>query len=869
ASDASVDRRVTGLAFADSVTRLPPWCARTVDLWRPVPGTVLDRIDAARAERAARALAPLRDAARGEVAPPDRCHLLDVLGLVEPSTDEILARWAASGGRADTVLGLTAAGSWTLDLERDGPHVLVAGTTGSGKSELLRTMVLGLALLHPPDELTFVLVDFKGGAAFADCSALPHAVGSVTDLDPHLTRRALHSLEAELRRRERALAAAGVSDLRGYRAAGGSGLARLVIVVDEFAALADTLPDFLHGLVSVARRGRSLGVHLVLATQRPGVAVTPEIRANTACRIALRVVEGSESTDVIGVPTAAELPARRPGRALGSTTGEPVEFQTATVDGAVRDRPGDVSVTRLGPWPRRTVTAPAGEPARGSSNLVDVARRAAVERGVPAGTGPWRAPLPERLAVDQLEATAPDRVPVALVDRPDDQRQDVLELDLREAGSWLLVGGSRSGRTTALLGLALTAAAALSPAELEIYVLDGGGPLAAALRDLPHVATCLGPDELSVAGTLARRLADRPPGRAHVLLLVDDGERVLTADAVGPPAPDGLAHLAAAVTGRRATVVVAGSRTLLSTRVAAGFDHRLLLALADRSDYALAGVPARAVPQHLPPGRAVRVGDGVELQFAVVGGSPDDPASTVRAIATRWGPAGRARDAVRLRPLPRAVRLSSLASPPPRLLRLGLGGESAQAVLLDPFAGSRRWWVAGPARSGRTTALLTLLDEAMRVGLPTVVVAAPQSAPARCAEASGARVLDPSETRTIDPPTAPTLVLVDDVDLLADSPLDDVLARWARGSDTLAFVVAGRSDVLPAAHRGLTAEIRRARSGILLRPGPLDGELFDVRLPPTGELPPGRGLLVATSGWSVGGEPTDGAAPVPVQVAQP
>ena len=213
---------------------------------------------------------------------------------------------------------------FVVDLAADGPHVLVAGTTGAGKSELLQTLVAGLALANRPDEMSFVLVDYKGGAAFRDCARLPHTVGTVTDLDGHLTERALLSLGAELRRRESVLRSAGCKDLDDYLAAAPAGsppLPRLVLVVDEFATLVEELPDFVGGLVGIAQRGRSLGVHLVLATQRPGGVVSADIRANTSLRIALRVTDPAESTDVVDVRDAADIGRAHPGRADGAGRG--------------------------------------------------------------------------------------------------------------------------------------------------------------------------------------------------------------------------------------------------------------------------------------------------------------------------------------------------------------------------------------------------------------------------------------------------------------------------------------------------------------------------------------------------------------------
>ena len=160
-------------------------------------------------------------------------------------------------------MGLGAEGPHHIDLRQDGPHVLVGGTTGSGKSEFLQTLITSLAVANRPDRLALVLVDYKGGAAFKECATLPHTAGLVTDLDEELAARALTSLNAELKRREAIFAAVGAKDLDDWEArrADGAVVPRLVIVIDEFRVLAE-LPDFITGLVRIASVGRSLGVHL-------------------------------------------------------------------------------------------------------------------------------------------------------------------------------------------------------------------------------------------------------------------------------------------------------------------------------------------------------------------------------------------------------------------------------------------------------------------------------------------------------------------------------------------------------------------------------------------------------------------------------
>jgi S-DNA-T family DNA segregation ATPase FtsK/SpoIIIE len=227
-------------------------------------------------------------------------------GLRWTGSDELTGAWSRRRDALLAVLGRTARGPFTVDLCREGPHALVAGTTGSGKSELLQTLIASLALAHPPDRCSFLLVDYKGGAAFAEAAGLPHTVGVLTDLDGRSTARALRSLSAELTRREAMLAEHRVTDVTDLPES--VPLARLVIVVDEFATLAEELPAFVPGLVGIAQRGRSLGVHLVLATQRPSVdVVTGLIKANIPSRVAFMVASAQDSRVILDFGGADKL----------------------------------------------------------------------------------------------------------------------------------------------------------------------------------------------------------------------------------------------------------------------------------------------------------------------------------------------------------------------------------------------------------------------------------------------------------------------------------------------------------------------------------------------------------------------------------
>ncbi|SDC04803.1 DNA segregation ATPase FtsK/SpoIIIE, S-DNA-T family [Geodermatophilus telluris] len=806
---------------------------------------VVDRLSPAVAGRLARDLAPLAPA-RAAGGLPEAVRLLDLVG---DGGAPVVPGWSRDRGSLRARLGAGPDGAVEVDLCRDGPHALVAGTTGSGKSELLRTLVAALALAHPPDRCSFLLVDYKGGAAFAEAVALPHTVGLVTDLDGAATARALRSLTAELARREAVLAAAGVADVAALPT--DVGLARLVIVVDEFAGLVETLPEFVSGLVGIAQRGRSLGVHLVLATQRPGGVVSPEIRANCSLRLCLRTTGEADSRDVLGGPEAATVPADRPGRGwLRVGSERPVPFQAARVALAAPAGATGPTVRRWA-WPvPPEAPGPEVSPA-GPSDLARVADATAAHAeaaGIPAPHRPWQPPLPGRIGADELDRAGrpPTELLVGLVDHPDRQRREPLVLDLARGGGWLAVGGPRSGRTTLLRTVLAEAVGRLPPGRLHVHVLDhGGGALAAEAAPLPHTGTAVGAtDALRTVRllarltehTAARRAGGADPGPA-VLLLVDGVESLVAQldEAVPGSGSADLLRLVRDGAAAGLTCVLTGDRAVPGGRLAGAVGTRLVLPLPDRADYAVAGIPVRAVPAERPPGRALLGEQARECQLAL-------PRPLRPAGGPVLGPAP-----LRIPALPPDPRLAAAdADGGPDALPVGPGGDEG-AVLTVDLRRAGGLLVVGPPGSGRTTTLEGLAATLLRSGTAVARLVAGRRAIRR--GPAGVTALAADDTAAwrawlagLDGPGA---VLLDGVGTLADCPVVASTTTAALADAGVVVLAAGTAGELAAAFRGPVADLRRSRSGLLLCPGPGDADLLGTRLPRTPvPVRPGSGWLV-------------------------
>ncbi len=762
----------------------------------PVPARA-DQCDLASAEAVARRLAPLHTSAGtlvhdtgGEISGPSDYMVL--LGLDEVHAYDPGTAWRPrpARDRLRVPVGLAEGGGQVhLDLKESaqqgmGPHGLVVGATGSGKSEFLRTLVLGLALTHSPEQLNLVLVDFKGGATFAGMADLPHTSAVITNLADELTLvdRMQDALSGEMVRRQELLRQAGnFASVRDYDRARSTGedlppLPSLFIVVDEFSELLTAKPEFIDLFVAIGRLGRSLGLHLLLASQRLEEGRLRGLESHLSYRVGLRTFSAQESRVVLGVPDAYELPGV-PG--LGYLKPDPAtltRFQAAYVSGPPSGRPRvrrDETATGRGILPYtisevQTFTDPEPDEPEpvvqdDGESLLDVAV------GRMRGHGPtahqvWLPPLDTPDTLDRLFGDLTRRpglglvspswrgrgalsVPLGTVDRPREQRRDVLTVDLSGSGGHVaVVGGPRSGKSTLLRTLVTSLALTTTPQESQFYVLDFGGGAFAPLADLPHVAgigTRAEPDVVrrilaELDGIVDRReeyfrdhgidgIETYRRRRAHGgdgavddgygdVYCVVDGWGTLRAEY------DDLELQLQQLAARGLTYglhVLAGSGRWADFRAAMRdqFGTRLELRLGDPLDSEVDRKAAELVPAGRPGRGLVASKHQFLAALPRIDGIPDGDsagdgvAGLVREVAAAWdGPTG-----PKLRLLPARVRLDDVrtsAAATTRIL-LGINERELAPVALD-VAAEPHLLLFGDGQSGKSTALRSYIHEVMR-----------------------------------------------------------------------------------------------------------------------------------------------------------
>lgn len=872
---------------------------------------VPERLDIAGAEYLARQLAPVVDIGTPDV---DDSDLPRAIGLpvllgddVLVEADAIVDRWRQSGsitvrdapptprkreGTLRAVFGHAGSEPFSLDLRADGPHALVGGTTGAGKSEFLQSWVLAMAAAHSPDRLTFLFVDYKGGAAFADCVQLPHTVGLVTDLSPHLVRRALESLRAELRHREHVLNAAGAKDLATMEKSGDPACPpSLVIVVDEFAALVQEVPEFVDGVVDVAQRGRSLGLHLVLATQRPAGVIKDNLRANTNLRIALRMADAEDSTDILGDRMAAFFDPSVPGRGAAKIgPGRLIPFQTGYAGGHTSGEPPKprIDVSELGFGAAADWEEPQGEQVAVDHGPTDIARivrtagEAARRAGIPAPRRPWLDELAEVYRFDRLPNPRTDTtLPLGVIDEPATQTQPAFFFT-PDDGNLVIFGAGGSGKSTVLRTIAVAAAAtARHGGPTHVYGLDFGSRGLSMLDGLAHIGAIVpGDDEERVvrllrllrgivderatryaaasAGSISQyREIAQAPEEPRILLLVDGIGAFKEQYEFGP------AHLSAwfsafaqiASDGRALgvhVVATADRPNALPTSIASTMQQRIVLRLAHEDDYLMLGAARDVLTPVSPPGRGIV--SGREVQIAVLGesGNIAEQAREMERLGRSLGRSAGPRPA-RIGRLPEQVPLADLPVGTAELPVIGVDDVTLGAATVRA---SGALLLAGPPGSGRTTAVATLAAAVRRAdpAVPTVLLSARRSALAGAGwthRAEGAESvltlagdliprIEARERFALFIEGLPELTGTD-----AEYELDRLVKAATR--EELLVVGEGESSTWSQAYT-LGQPFKASRRGLILVPGEMDGDMLLGT--PLGRIrradfPAGRGFLIA------------------------
>jgi S-DNA-T family DNA segregation ATPase FtsK/SpoIIIE len=703
--------------------------------------TRLDGLTVQQAALCARRLAPHRHSS-DDADPTATMGWLDLMGVRELDSIGPAEQWSQPQ-RLRAPIGVSEQGDpVVLDIKEAakggmGPHGLCVGATGSGKSEFLRTLLLGMVVAHPPDVLNLVLVDFKGGATFLGMDRVRHVSAVITNLaeEAHLVSRMRDALAGEMNRRQEMLRAAGrFASVADYEQARRRGLTMpplpaLFIVVDEFSELLAQHPEFADLFVAIGRIGRSLGMHLLLASQRLDEGRLRGLESHLSYRVCLKTFSASESRAVLGIPDAYHLPSSPGAAYLKTADGQTIRFQTAYVSAPERVSPPPGSGPS--PAPQVFTAAAAGPvmarperaPAVGRS-LMDTVLDRMADHGV-AAHRVWLPPLRKSPALDALLACAPEEqslsVPIGLIDAPFDQRYDVLTADLAgAAGNVAIVGAPQSGKSTALRTLLTALAASNDPSTVQFYCLDFGGGALTSLGAMPHIGAVAGRSDAELcrrviadmeavlrsrearfrrAGidsmTDYRRMRHDDDPFGDVFLVVDGWATFRQEfDALEPRvigiAAQGLSfgvHLV--LTATRWAELRPSLKDQIGTRIE--------LRLGDPADSEMDRRRARQLGD-LPPGRGI-TRDGKEMAIA----------TPTAAVVTNAG-SGRRAPRVELLPL----QVSHDCADSGAEIVIGIGEAELKPVALD-LVEQPHLIVLGEAECGKTATLRLLCREIMRV----------------------------------------------------------------------------------------------------------------------------------------------------------
>lgn len=681
----------------------------------------------------ARALAPVRLDEEGQKELPRSVTFLEGYGVHRPEELDIAAGW--NTGRPDksmaVPIGLRAGGEpfyFDIHESRHGPHGLVAGMTGSGKSEMVQSWILSMALRFSPEQAAFVLVDFKGTGLILPFRRLPHLAGVISDLDVNIERN-LTSLESELTRRKELLDAHGVNSISSYLRLYREGKAReplpyLFLVVDEFAEFKQQFPEFMPVVNRIFAIGRTLGVHVILLTQKPGNVVGDNMNANTRFRWCLKVASAADSRDMLHTPDAAFL--TNPGRAYVQVGENEIYEQIQSYwSGAPYDplrksgSAGEEKISlveidgrHIGADTNLTVTIKASRTEL--ETVVAYLDRFAAEHDFKRPRPIWTPRLPKKLCLASILEksfdgkhwpSSGDLQPVAgLVDDPSHQQQFPLVFDFVQQGHIAVYGASGSGKTTLLITTVFSAALSLPPSLLSIYGMDFGGGMA-VLEALPHCGGIAPGEDAEKIQKLAALITEELAHRRRlfadcgaknidtyrelsghilprILLVLDNFAPVL------PLYPD-LDRFFIELSRDGASLgihwlVSTPNPSALSFRISQNFKWALALHMPDRLDYD--SIVGRFGSQNLEdlPGRGLRKGTpplAFQAALPTEGETETERLQNLREQISRMDAAWHGE---RPAPIPVMPEKLSLDDIPGSGVKLGLSVDNLSPVTLDP-----------------------------------------------------------------------------------------------------------------------------------------------------------------------------------------
>lgn len=677
------------------------------------------------ADKIARALAPVHLKANKSGEIPQVLTLFDLLEAKRLEDLNVMHRW--NKNRLPNTLPVSVGVSGTgkkihlnihdkIERKGHGPHGLIAGTTGSGKSEVIQSLVASLALNYHPHDVVFLLIDYKGGGMSNTFAGLPHLVGSITNLDGNLIERAKVSLKAELMRREKIFKDAGnIQHIDEYYKSAHSKkhpLPHLVIIIDEFAELKKEEPEFMNELISIAAKGRTLGVHLILATQKPSGVVDDKIWSNSRFRICLRVQDEADSREMIKISDAAWITT--PGRGyfqVGSNellelvqfawSGAPYRPEISQSQEAAVVKEVTLTGQRINRSSQALSLKNMGDDhtKKQLHVLVDYLSKQAETLGIQPLGGPWLPPLPKQIFLEELlhqrergwdgQAWQPVdtwlKPVIGLADDPANQNQEPLSIPLEE-GHLPVYGMPGTGKTTFVQTMLLALALDHSPEDVHMYVLDFGH-MFRDFADLPHMGSIIRDDESDRVKRLFRFLLQEMSRRRDQI--AQSGAKTFSAyrKSLSEPIPaivvviDGYLNFKNTFEEENNVleqllrvggsfgihfIITANQITDMYDRVRNNFSLGVSFELADPSDYYFAVGRIKTPPVNLPEGRGFVKGNvpPLEFQTALPSKGRDDieRARTLRQLVQAISDSWRGKRPKVIETLPDTIELQELLS---------------------------------------------------------------------------------------------------------------------------------------------------------------------------------------------------------------